>query len=186
MRHDVDWSTITPQEPGYFSNPAPGGYPAVILRVEDREDRQYLEIQWDFPSGPYQGANQETFSRAGFWPITLRRSYKDKALGFFKSFLTALEESNPGYRFDGRNINGLVGKRMGVVLGEEEYQKRNGEIGERLYVYQVRSLAAIQSGDFKVPELKKLKSPSGAPAARPGGVSVPYEPYEYTNDDVPF
>ena len=69
---------------------------------------------------------------------------------------------------------------------QEEYQKRNGEIGERPYVYQVRSLAAIQSGDFKVPELKKLKSPSGAPAARPGGVSVPYEPYEYTNDDVPF
>lgn len=194
MRHDVDWSTITPMEPGDFNNPAPGGYPAVILRVEDKEDKQYLEIQWDFPSGPYQGANQETFSRAGFWPITLRRSYKDNALGFFKAFLTALEESNPGYRFDSRNISGLVGKRMGVVLGEEEYQKRNGEIGERLYVYQVRSLAAIQSGDFKVPELKCLdaKKPSGgsAPAFPPppaqsyGGSGFSY--MDGGDGDLPF
>ena len=194
MRHDVDWSTITPREPGDFNNPAPGGYPAVILRVEDREDKQYLEIQWDFPSGPYQGANQETFSRAGFWPITLRRSYKDNALGFFKAFLTALEESNPGYRFDSRNINGLVGKRMGVVLGEEEYQKRNGEIGERPYVYQVRSLAAIQSGDFKVPELKCLdaKKPSGGSAPAfppPPAQSYGRSDFSYMDDDdgeLPF
>ena len=63
MRHDVDWSTITPREPGDFNNPAPGGYPAVILRVEDREDKQYLEIQWDFPSGPYQGTARSESGR---------------------------------------------------------------------------------------------------------------------------
>lgn len=186
MRHDVDWSTITARQPGDFKDPEPGGYSAVILRVEDREDKQYLEIQWDFPTGPYQGANQETFSRVGFWPIVLRSSYKDSALSFFKGFMTALEESNPGYHFDDRNVQGAVGKRMGVVLGKEEYRKNNGRIGTRPYVYQVRSLAAIQAGDFKVPELKKLENRSGAPAAQPGGVSVPYEPYEYTDSDVPF
>ena len=124
----------------------------------------------------------------------LRRSYKDNALGFFKAFLTALEESNPGYRFDSRNINGLVGKRMGVVLGEEEYQKRNGEIGERPYVYQVRSLAAIQSGDFKVPELKCLdaKKPSGGSAPAfppPPAQSYGRSDFSYMDEDdgeLPF
>lgn len=195
MRHDVDWSTVTARQPGDFNDPVPGGYAAVILRVEDKEDKQYLEIQWDFPTGPYQGANQETFSRAGFWPITLRSSYKDSALCFFKGFMTALEESNPGYRFDDRDVQGLVGKRMGVVLGEEEYQKRSGEIGTRLYVCQVRSLDAIRAGDFKVPDLKCLdrKRPSGktesaysSPQVQPNGSWYGFSPVNGVDGDLPF
>lgn len=167
MRHIDDWDAI--QEAGEYENPVPGAYIAVIRGVEDVEEKEYLSIRWDFAEGAYKGANQETFDRAGFWPTVLMRSYKDTALRFFKSFKTSVEMSNKGYIFNDRNVQGLVGKYFGVVLGDEEYRKNNGDTGTRLYVAQVHSCKAIQDGDFKVPERKKLagQAPRAAQTARP-------------------
>lgn len=158
---NINWDSVQENQPGDFNNPEPGGYIAVIVSVEDHEDKECLEIRWDFPTGDYRGANQETFSRAGFWPITLWRSYKDAALGFFKAFKTAIERSNSGYIFQCADVRGLVGKRMGVVLGEEEYLNKHDELKTRLYVYQVRSISEIQARNYNVPELKKLSNASG-------------------------
>ena len=154
---NVDWDAVQEND-GTFDNPVPGGYVAKICRVEDVEDREYLLIEWDFSEGAFKGFNEDTFSRAGFWPTRLFRSYKPKALGFFKAFKTALEESNPGYHFREDELNALVGKRFGVVLAEEEYIKSNGARATRLYVAQTRSLRAIKEGDYTVPDKKLLPS----------------------------
>lgn len=188
MRHDIDWENIQEKQPGEYVDIAPGGYVAMILHVKDVEEKEYLEIEWDFVNGDHQGANQETFDRAGFWPITLRRSYKTNALGFFKAFKTSVEMSNKNYTFSTRDVQGLVGKRMGVVLGKEEYRKNSGEVGERLYVYQIRSVKAIQDGDFKTPDLKKLKDQgSGRTENRQQHGYIPLVPYKDDDDDkFPF
>lgn len=165
----INWDEV--KEADEFDNPTPGAYIAVICRVEDVEEKEYLLVEWDFAEGAYKGSNQDTFNRAGFWPIRLIRSYKPTALSFFKSFKTALEDSNPGYHFDEGNLRDMVGRRVGVVLGEEEYIKGStGEVKKRLYVYQTRSIQAIQKGDYTVPELKKLannRKPSEAWSAVP-------------------
>lgn len=173
----IDWDSV--EEMNGYDNPSPGAYLVEICSVEDHEDKQYLKILWDFAGGEFKGNNRDTYDRAGFWPIALIRSYKSKALGFFKAFKTALEESNPGYRFDESNLDGMIGKKICVVLGEEEYQGNDGSIKTRLYVYQTRSLEAYRKGDFKVPELKTISSksapsptwsaPSYAPPAPPSG-----------------
>lgn len=150
----INWDEV--KEADEFDNPTPGAYIAVICSVEDNDEKEYLKIEWDYSEGAYKGANAETFQRAGFWPTTLYRSYKPTAEGFFKTFKTALENSNPGYHFDEFNLRDMVGRRFGVVLGEEEYAKNTGDVKTRLYVYQTRSIQAIQKGDFKVPELKRL------------------------------
>lgn len=181
MRHIDSWDAI--REAGAYEDPAPGAYIAVIRGVEDVEEKEYLAIRWDFAEGAYQGANQDTFDRAGFWPTILRRSYKEKALGFFKAFKTSVEQSNKGYRFDDRNVQGLVGKYFGVVLGEEEYRKNNGDTGTRLYVAQVRSVEAIREGDFRVPAPKRLEA-GPRPAARPSGAG--FAPVGDDDGDLPF
>lgn len=158
----IDWDNV--QEANGYDNPSPGAYIAVICSVEDNEQKEYLRISWDFAEGEFKGNNRETYDRAGFWPIQLIRSYKPKALGFFKAFKTALEESNPGFRFDEFNLSAMVGKRLCVVLGEEEYQGNDGSIKTRLYVYQTRSLDAYRKGDFKVPDMKRLNDGSKPPA----------------------
>lgn len=132
-----------------------GGYIAKITRVEDREDKEYLLIEWDFAEGELKGANQETADAFGFWPMAFVASYKEKALRFFKGFKTAVEQSNRNYVFR-NDPQSLVGKYIGVVLAEEEYLSKNNELKTRLYVAEKRSGKAIRDGDYKVPALKKL------------------------------
>ena len=55
MRHIENWDDIQEMQSGDFNTPVPGGYIAMILRVEDKEDKEYLAIEWDFVSGEYQG-----------------------------------------------------------------------------------------------------------------------------------
>ena len=182
----VDWNEV--QEASGYDNPAPGAYIAVLCGVEDHEDKEYLKILWDFSDGEYKGSNRDTYDRAGFWPIALIRSYKPKALGFFKAFKTALEESNPGYMFDESNLNGMVGKKICVVLGEEEYQSNDGSIKTRLHVSQTRSLEAYRKGDFKVPALKPLSSRAASSPSWTASPPAPSGSWGPVDDDgeLPF
>ena len=155
---NVNWNDVQDD----IRRPVPGGYAAKITEVVDNEDKEYLLIKWEFADGEYKGCNQETFDAFGFWPIAFVKSYKQKALRFFKGFKTAVEESNRNYVFT-NDPQSLVGKFVGVVLGEEEYLSKEGQIKTRLYVDQVRSGKSIRDGDFKIPALKKLPATSPAP-----------------------
>lgn len=178
----VNWDEI--QEAQEFDNPKPGAYIAQICQVQDVEEKEYIRVAWDFAEGEYMDNNRETYARAGFWPIVLIRSYKQKALPFFKAFKTAVEESNPGYRFDETMLKGLRGKRFGVVLGEEEYRKNDGSTGTRLYVDATRSVQAIRDGDFKVPAKKLLAAPSVAQSfAAPTGGTQGFGGFTMMDDD---
>lgn len=174
---NVNWDDVKEES----SRPVPGGYAARITKVEDHEDREFLLIQWDFAEGEYKGSNQATFDQFGFWPMAFVRSYKQKALPFFKGFKTSVEMSNRNYVFR-NDPQSLVGKFVGVVLGEEEYQAKDGSIKTRLYVAQIRSGKAIRDGDFTVPELKRFTPAATtypAPAQNFQQINVP----DY---DLPF
>ncbi len=181
---NINWDEVQEQQPGEFNGPAPGGYIAKIVTVSDDETKKCLRIEWDFADGEYKGANAETFNRARFWPTPLFRSYKPNAQGFFKAFKTSVEASNRGYTFR-NDPPSLEGKLMGVVLGEEEYLKGNGETGKRLYVYQVRSVKAIQDGDFEAPKLKRLPAGQASTSEPAGQQFRPVDPLD-DDDDLPF
>lgn len=179
---NVDWNSVQDE----VRWPVPGGYAAKIVRVEDVEDKEYLRIEWDFAEGEFKGANQEIADAFGFWPTALIRSYKQTALRFFKGFKTCVEASNRNYVFK-NDPQSLVGKYMGVVLGEEEYLSGKGEVKKRLYVHSVRSGKAIREGDFDVPELKKLDSSKAAQTS--AGTAAPESNYPVLDDDdaeLPF
>jgi hypothetical protein len=189
---DAQWAQIQENEGGEFPKPTPGGYVGYIVRYEDVErpvkqngGSQYLRIEWDFAEGEFKLYNRDTYDRAGFWPGfgSFIRSYKDSALPFFKAFKTCLEVSNNGYHFRTDQLDAMRGKKLGIVLGEEEYETNDGEIKKRLYVAQTRSVKAIRDGDFKVPELKKYKPKDNAPAPAYGAPqyaqSQPYNAPQY-------
>ena len=151
----IDWNNV--QENSGFRRPTPGGYIAAIMDVEDHEDKESLLIAWDFADGEFRGTNFEANKRFGYWPMRILRSYKESALPFFKSFKTALEKSNPGYKFQEENVYAMIHRYIGVVLGEEEYIAKDGTLKTRLDVQDVRSVDAIRNNDYRVPELRKLK-----------------------------
>lgn len=149
----------------------PGGYVCKVTKVEDVADREYLKMEYDIVEGEFKGywsSNEENYG----WRDSFIRSYKDKALGFFKQFMNSVESSNSGFRWEW-NEKALVGKLIGIVLAEEEYERRDGDVGTRLRVAKVASIDDIRSGHYTVPEKKVLTTRS-----------VPVQ--TANEDDLPF
>ena len=152
------------QEFTKFKNPV-GGFICEIKTVEDVPEKEYLRIGYDIAEalnneqkefvGMYEKRKKE---RDFDYPTTVV-SYKENSLPFFKGFVTALENSNKGYEWDNDETK-FVGKLIGFVIGEEEYEgkDKNGvpKVKVRTYVAERHSVDAIKEGDFDVPEFKKL------------------------------
>lgn len=168
MRRISDWANI--KESGTFERLAPGGYIVKILNVKDFPEKEYLKISFDIAEGEKKGFFKKSFDNdtrdAKKWPNggSFIRSYKQTAAGMFKGFVSAVEASNKGYTFDFEEQT-LVGKVVGVVVGDEEFFNQKGQVRTRTYVNAIRSVDAIKSGDYKIPELKKLDASKVTTAA---------------------
>lgn len=171
---NIDLNNV--QEAQDFERVAPGGYVCGITAVEDVANKEYLRLEYDIAEGPLKNYYRNLYNSKGFWAGNFIRSYKDKALPFFKTFITAIEQSNNGYHWNSDEKT-LVRKFVGLVLAEEEYEANDGSIKTRLYVVKVISSDKIRKGDFKVPDLKKLAGTSSA---------APVEDNASDDDGVPF
>ena len=145
---------------GTFERIPAGGYVVKITEVKDETARDYLRVVYDIAEGPQKGFYSDDWGKEHPFAHNFILSYKETALGMFKGRLKAIDESN-GTDFVKEAVTGLkeqqlVGKLVGVVIGYEEYETDRGEVRERSYVKEVRSVEKIRTGDFKVPELKKL------------------------------
>lgn len=130
-----------------------GGYICKITSVTDVPAKEYLKIEYDVAQGDMKGYFQDLFDSKKFWGGSFIKSYKETALSFFKAFTTAVENSNPKYKFDNDETK-LVGKLVGLVLGEEGYVANDGSSKNRLYVKETRSIDVIKNKQFEVPEYK--------------------------------
>ena len=133
-----------------------GGYVCRIIHAIDVPNQQYLRIELDIADGEYKGTYSDRFTKfGGNWGCVRICSYKEKALPMFKGFITAVEESNDRYKFD-FNEKTLEGKLVGVLMGEEEYVTKDGEIKVNTKPQFFRSVQTIRSGDFQIPERKNV------------------------------
>jgi len=157
MRKYQGWESV--EESGNFDSIKPGGYVAVIKNIEDDSDKECLRISYDIAEGKFKNYYMSLYNSQNFWGGNFFRSYKESAIGFFKGFITAIEKSNPTYRWDW-NEQGLKGKLIGIVLQEEEYipqqGKYAGQVRTRLIVQEVHSVDKIRKGDYTVKEKKSL------------------------------
>lgn len=184
---NINWDNV--QEATESQRLAPGGYVCGIVMAEDVPQKEYLSIQFDIAEGDQKNYFRQLRDRLELddWPFdgTFIRSYKPKAQPFFKAFLTSVEVSNPGYKFN-NDERTLSRKYVGLVLGEEEYVSNDGTVKTRLRVAQVRSIKAIRDGDFKVPELKKVAPGTTVGyAAASTSANNDFAPID-DNEDLPF
>ena len=202
MRAIQNFESVQPSN-GEFAKPGPGGYILEIVSVEDvpfnpqTGKGDYLKIYYDIADGDFRGFYREQAEHFnGAWYANFIRSYKDKALGMFRHFINCVTESNPGFRWAWQE-QALVRLRFGAVLQEEEYEKKDGTVGVRLIVKEVKTVQQILSGDFKIPDRKCLSATNGATAspaatsgfgayATPGGSSNNFAMLNDSNDSLPF
>lgn len=178
----LDLSNVT--EAGSSNSLKAGGYVCKYTNVEDVADKEYLYMEFDIAEGEYKDYYDKLELQHGFWGGRCYRSYKEKALPMFKRMCSAVTKSNPGYIFDGGAQNAdeksLVGKLVGIVFGEEEYEKNNGDIGTRLYVHYECPVEDIRKGNFKTPTKKLLNKPTKVDTA--SFMSIP----EGAGEEIPF
>lgn len=172
---------------GEWESPKAGGYICVITAVEDVPLNQntgkgdYLKIEYDIDEGDFEGYYKDLFHSKGFWQAKTIKSYKEKALGMFRHFIDCIEKDNKGYTWNWEEKT-LIDKKFGAVLAEEEYQKNDGSIGTRMVVSQIKTIEQIKKGDYKVPQLKKLKD--GSTAVQPQQQEATFSSTD--DSDVPF
>lgn len=181
MKPIKDYDLIN--EAGEFKKLPAGIYGVRITKVVDNPENEYLEVYCDITKGEY--ANYfKSLVDAGMQDTSKSfRSYKTKALPFFKAFITAIEKTNQGYKWDWDETK-LVGKNVIAVFGEEEYEDKEGNIKVATRVVEFRSLEAYQQGKIKVPELKKLPPKEIVP--QPEIVTNNTELMEISDDQLPF
>ena len=82
-------------------------------------------------------------------------SLKDEQLGYLKGFITAIENSNAGFKFnpDGE-WNQLKGLKVAGQFGLEEYLDGEGHLKTSTKLIQFRSIDKLK--DITIPKVKKL------------------------------
>ena len=151
-----------------------GAYIVRIKKVTDNPEKKYLRLELDVCKGEYKNWYQKLYDadkrETKYWPRdgVLVRSYSDKALPFFKGFITSVTKSNKNFNWEWDEQK-LVNKVFGVVIGTEEYERQNGGIGKRPYIASVHSVETIEKGEYEIPALKELTTTKAttAPANDP-------------------
>lgn len=164
-----------------------GGYVCKYTKVEDREEKNGLYMEYDIAEGDFKDYFKALEERMDFWGGHYFRSYSEKAIPFFKRMCSAVTKSNKKFIFDGNehcDESTLVGKLIGLVLGEEEYVGNDGSTKTRLYVVREMPIDDIKAGKFKVPAIKKLKEEetTTAKASDDGFMNIP----EGADEETPF
>jgi hypothetical protein len=164
---------------GDFETVTPGGHVCKILRVvaEDKDYGQLLRIGFDIIEGQHADFYKRKFDNntnaEKKWPGMYYQTIKKEDLKFFKGFITSVEKSNEGWKWNW-NEQELVGKKFLGVFGEEEYEANDGTIKTVVKCRNIRSVD--QKDKIIVPEPKRINKPT---AFVPAGIQV-------VNDDLPF
>ncbi len=146
--------------------PPANGYIGIIRNVRNNEEKEYIEMLVDIAEGPYKDFYRKRYEATGRWLLRAYCSYKPKALRSFKNFVSSINASNPGLDFQtDKNTDELtlIARRVGMTLREEEYIRRDGEIGTSLKPFLWHSIEAIEKGNFKIPEKLKVEKIDEAP-----------------------
>lgn len=165
-----------------------GGYICKIISAKEEKSKsgkRMLVLALDIAEGDKKDFFRNRFNDNSNpdkkWPagaIYRQMLEGEKAAGFLKGLMTSLEASNDGFKWDWDEKK-LANLKCGAIFGEEEYEKMDGSVGTTTKVKFIRTIKAIQDGNFKVPELKKL--PEKGEAFEDFINSVTSD-----NDDLPF
>lgn len=158
----IDLSNVQEIGGSYKKLPA-GAYVLQIIKVEDISDKNRLDFYFDIAEGEYKGYYSERYKADDRpnkrWGGRFSKSYdtnNERALPFFKQFVTAVQNSNKGFVFDGEHEQTFVKKLVGATFREEEFLNSKGGVSVSCKPDMFHSVDKVRSGDVEIREIKKL------------------------------
>ena len=126
-----------------------GAYECIIRSAEvyknPTTEKESFRVQVDIATGDYKGYFQRRFdnntSSSKTWDNNATRylAFQGDNIAYFKGFITCVENSNPGYKWDW-NEEKLTGKRIVGVFQYEEYENQEGKKNVKVRLNKFRSL----------------------------------------------
>ena len=150
-----------------------GGHKLAIMKVEEvtaNNGNQYLKISFDtakddvqpnYYSNAYKNNTMDNKKWSGVTTVfpTDRDGKTSKS---FKTFCTAVEHSNSGFKmvWGDQFCNALKGKAVGGVFGEEEYIGNDGKVKTARKLFWFREIDKVT--DAEVPAKRTVDAPQQA------------------------
>jgi len=150
-----------------------GGYVCKILNVSQISETA-LKLSFDIAEGEYKDyylkrykANKNEDKKwSGTTLLYLPVDDGSESDGWtkkrFKTFTTALEDSNPGYHFDWDERK-FIKKMIGFVFNYREFTGNDGAAHMTPNVAASTSIEKIRSGGFTIPKDRMQETPMVAP-----------------------
>jgi len=159
----VNMSNI--ESAGTFPRPKAGAYVIKIVSATNNKPNERLDIEFDFAEGELEDYYKDMQDRFKFWGGKFTKSYKARALPFFRSFIEAVVRSNPDVdglvigNYEDVDETKLPGLKVGMVVGEKEYIGNDGKKKIRLDTYNAKYIPIedIRAGNYTVPEFIPLE-----------------------------
>ena len=177
-----DWNETEAKEFGEYERLELGGHEIVIKTAELYENpishNKSLKITVDIAgndkqAGYFQKQYDENNNADKKWSNGATRylSLKKEHLGYTKGTITALENSNKGFKFDtSKGWEQLVNLKCAGVFGLEEYEGEDGTVKTATKLTQIRSLNKLS--EIKIPSVKLLN-----------GTYIDYDKYTPNNSN---
>lgn len=159
MQPIENYENVEAKNFGEFEKLELGGHVCIINKAYialSTMQKEMLCLELEISNGKQAGFFKKQFDENTKenkkWGCIYRQLTRENP-EFFKGMITAIENSNPGYKFNW-DENTLVGKLVGGVFGLEEYTKQDGTIGTATKCVQLRSIDKIK--DCPIPKVKML------------------------------
>lgn len=178
-----------------------GGYVVIIQavrtegtdgmgrRIDYVNAKEYVKLIYDVAEGDFAGKFSDEYWSGTDKDYGHQIFMSWKNMGALKNTINCLDESNPGFdamaAFEADKWELFIGKKLGIVVGEEEYRANDGTIKTRLGFPRIKSVQDIHDGKFRVPALKKLEEDNDGYFAAPS-TPAPGQAASVYDEDIPF
>ena len=160
-----------------------GAYECIIKEAKvhknEQSGKESFKVAVDITNGEYKNYFQKRYdnntNNDKKWDNNATRylAFKGDNASYFKGFITCVENSNKGYKWDW-NEETLIDKKICGVFQYEEYEKQDGTKGIKVRLNKFRSLDKIK--DISVSDTIKLLD----------GSYVEYTEYNKKESNDPF
>lgn len=157
---------------GDFKTVAPGGHVCKIVQAKvdtTTTGKEVLILLFDIVEGESKAFYKEQYDRnhainpeAKWQGVYRQLTEGESSLKFFKGMITAIEESNPGYKWNWDEKT-LANKLFGGVFGQEEFLNGNNEVKLSTKCMFIRNVEQVRKG-VEAPKIKRLKNNNATPA----------------------
>lgn len=163
MRVIENWEEVEAKGMEDFKTLPIGAYECVIRKAQvyknPTTEKESFKVQVDIASGEYKGYFRQRYDNDTrsdkTWDNNATRylAFQGDNTAYFKGFITCVENSNTGYKWDW-NEEKLTGKKICGIFQYEEYERQDGTKGVKVRLSKFRSLDKIK--DIEVSDNVKL------------------------------